>query len=298
MRILISGHTGNVCRTVAELLVEEGHEICGVSRHGAGNPAFSSSLEADIGSRHGVESILDLGRCDAILHAAAVLDGGLFTSEVTIANCLGTQNMLRIASEWKTVAFIYLSSVPVIGLPRTLPITEDHPIAPESVYHASKLFGEHLCRIAGGQGIRTLVLRLTSPIGPGMPANRILSVFIRRALRGELLELKGRGRRRQDYVDVRDVAWVIQEALKKGASGLFNIAGGRSVSNFELAERVIGALGSSSRVAFSGVPDRDDDLNWSVSIEKASRSLDYHPRHELEDSVRWIAGCYESGSYQ
>jgi nucleoside-diphosphate-sugar epimerase len=160
------------------------------------------------------------------------------------------------------------------------------------------LFGEHLVRLAASPALRTASLRLTSPIGPGTPPGRIFSEFAGRARRGEPLVLAGQGGRRQNYVDVRDIARAVGQCLQTGASGIFNVAGTADVSNLELARCCIQTLGSASPVAFSGTADPEEHIAWVVSTEKARRSFGYQPVHSLADSIQAYVSSHESGHPQ
>jgi UDP-glucose 4-epimerase len=151
------------------------------------------------------------------------------------------------------------------------------------------VFGEQLTGLVARAGVPAVSLRLTAPVGPGMPEGRILSRFVRRALDGEPLEVAGHGTRRQDYVDVRDIAAAVQACIDRQATGLLNIASGRSTSNLDLARACTETLGSGSPVRLSGLPDPEDGVRWEVSIEKAAAALAYEPRHSLADSIRAVA---------
>ncbi len=290
MRVLVTGSRGHVGGAIVRHLVEGGFDVGGVSRRANTNlPAQVRQFSADIASAEFVETVREaVNPCDAIVHAAAEIDMRPDARAVTLTNGLGTQQVLQLAELWGVESFVYLSSVPVIGMPRVLPITEDHPVAPRTAYHASKLYGEHLTAVARTNGLPAATLRLTSPVGPGMPRSRILAVFAGRARQGLPLELNGKGTRRQNYVDVRDVAQAVEHCLKGGVSGWFNVAGVEAVSNLELAERCIGAFNSASEIVFSGVPDPDDDVVWDVSIEAARKAFGYVPACSLEDSIRAV----------
>src|SRR5581483_4135375 len=158
-----------------------------------------------------------------------------YSPAISLTNGLGTQQMLELAARWQVRSFVFISSVPLIGVPTELPITETHPAAPRTAYHASKLYGEHLCAVARRAGTPAVSLRLTAPVGRTMPPGRILPTFIRRALAGEPLELAGEGTRGQEFVDVRDVARAVDAAIEHAAGGVLNIASGSCVTNLELA---------------------------------------------------------------
>jgi UDP-glucose 4-epimerase len=224
--------------------------------------------------------------CEAIIHAAAALSHDLDDPAIAITNCLGTQQILKLAAQWGSTQVVYFSSVPVIGRPRYHPIDEEHPVQPLTAYHASKLFGEHLMAIAERSVGKTVTLRLTSPAGSGTPEARILASFVRRALAGQPISILGRGTRRQNYVDVRDVALAVEASLLTGANGLYNIAAAESISNLELARACIEECSSSSAIEFGPGADPEEGIAWEVSIAKARRDFGYVPRFTVRDSIR------------
>jgi nucleoside-diphosphate-sugar epimerase len=290
MRIFLTGATGQVGRAIAALLAAQGHQVAGASRHSRPVPGLFEQFEVCLGNENALNSITKaLQPCEAIVHAAASLSHDNSDSSIALTNCLGTQQVINLAHSWAARQVVYISSVPVIGRPLQHPITEDHPTQPPTAYHASKLFGEHLMRLAEGNGCSAASLRITSPSGPGTPENRVLSVFVRKALAGEPLQILGKGSRRQNYVDVRDVAAAVEACLTKHASGIYNIAAADSISNYELAQTCISELGSSASIDFVGKPDPEEGTVWDVSVSKASRDLGYRPQFTIRDSIQAVA---------
>jgi len=285
MRVLVTGSSGHVGGAIALHLDQAGHRVVGLGRSGGGAAGVTEQVAHDLGDPAGWAGLgRDVPDVDAVVHAAACLDPAPGAAAVALVNCGGTQAIAAMAAA-RAVPLVYISGVPVIGVPRSLPVDEEHPTAPVTAYHASKLFGEHVVGLVAGQGVPAATLRLTSPVGPGTPGGRILSAFAGQAARGETLRVAGRGSRRQDYVDVRDAALAVGLALDARASGVINVAAGRSVSNEALARRCVAVLGSASQVELGHVPDPLDDLAWDVSIQRAARVLGWSPEHTLEDSI-------------
>jgi nucleoside-diphosphate-sugar epimerase len=81
----------------------------------------------------------------------------------------------------------------------------------------------------------------------------------------------------------------VQACLERPASGLFNIAAGRSVSNRELAQRCIDVLDSRSRLELGRAPDPDEHVRWEVSNARAEAILAYRPACSLKDSIDAVA---------
>ncbi len=286
MRVLVTGSTGFVGSDIAARLREEGHTVVGASRRSATNGDVSVDLrDVDV-----VRKILEgVEPCGAIVHAAASLNTDPDASSISLANCWGTQAVLAVARAWSVARVVYISSIGVIGSPVTVPITEDHPTVPTTTYHASKLFGEYLVRILATEGIPAASLRISSPVGQAMPGRRIFSVFVERAMRCEELVITGRGTRRQNFVDTRDVSGAVIQCIERGSSGTFNIGGPAGVSNVELARTCVDVLGSSSLIRFSGA-DPADGSSWDVSWERAAQTFGYLPKYSLAESIRSIAG--------
>lgn len=298
MRVLVTGASGHIGGAAALALSNSGHDVVGLSRGTSDSlPPALQQVQLDIGEGDFVESATQtIARCDAVVHAAAALEPGLYSEALSRTNCRGTQQLLRLAHEWEVHDFVYISGVAVIGLPQAHPITEEHPTRPESAYAASKLFGEHLVSLYAKEHACGTSLRVTSPVGPGLRAKRIFSTFIDRALRGDALAVAGKGGRRQDYVDVRDVASALKRCLERHVPGVLNIGSGVPVSNLELAEAVVSTLQSDSTVCCEGEPGPDEQLCWDVSLQKAREALGYEPEHSLEDSVRALAAEMQAGT--
>jgi UDP-glucose 4-epimerase len=282
MKILITGGNGHVGGAIKARCQSDGHDAASVSRHGDFKIDISDAQLAQKLSRL-VES------CDVIVHCAAHVSKSVTDREVTMVNCVGTQEVVGAALMLGAKRLIYISSLQVIGTPLQLPIDEEHPLNPNTSYHAAKLFGENIMRVASSSMLQTVSLRIPSPVGPGTPRGRIFSEFVHKASRGEPLVLAGSGGRRQNYVDVRDVAAAVAQCARSDVQGIFNVAGAASVSNLELAKRCVRALSSTSTISFSGSPDAEENVCWDVSIDRARSAFGFCPSCSIEDSINAAA---------
>jgi UDP-glucose 4-epimerase len=290
MRVLVTGASGFVGGAIAAHLVAAGYEVIGLSRRPGTVPGLYGLLDGNVADTETAARVArKLDRCEAIVHAAAMLCGSRDEVRLLLTNGLGTQQMLVLAERWEVQRFIYVSSLPVIGRPRTLPVSESHPVDPTTPYHASKLYGEHLVALAAADGIPGVSLRLTSPVGAGMPDARIVSAFVRRALAGKTLEVAGTGTRAQDYIDVRDIGAAAAACLERPVTGVVNVASGVPVNNRNLAHRCVSALHSPSQVRVGVGEDPEEGVRWEVSIERARSQLGWRPEQDLESSIRSVA---------
>lgn len=184
----------------------------------------------------------------------------------------------------------------MIGNPLEHPISEHHPLNPLTMYHATKLSAEYLLYQLAKYGTEVIILRIPSPIAPDMPEKTILPIFASRAFHGEIIEIYGKGSRRQNYLDVRDLAGVIEKNLAGcNITGVYNIASERTVSNKELAQLCINIAGSSSEIRIIDRPDPLDGQVWDITCLKAKEQLGYYQRYPIEESIKDIMN-YRKGS--
>ena len=285
MRVLVTGASGHVGGAVVRALHAAGMTVAAAARSPlAGLPPEVQPARADLGGPFAETLRPALAGCDAVVHCAAALPPAP-DDEIAAVNTAATRQLVALARECGAGQVLFLSSMSLLRRPLELPVTEAHPVAPDTAYARSKLDGETAVLDAGG-GLTGTVFRITSPVGPGLRRDTIFSRFVRAAAAGEPLTLNGRGDRRQDYVDARDIADAVVRALSVRAGGLFNIASGGPVSNLELAERCRAVFGGRSGIVFSGAPDPDDGVVWEVAVGKARHTLGWSPGRTLEASLR------------
>lgn len=294
MRIMVTGSSGLLGSAIAENLADSGHFILGIQRHPRQERRKNrQNFALDLTDRTALlKALSGFGRLDAIVHSAASLHMDPHNVQMSLTNVVGLQNILYVREALGVENFIFLSSVPVVGIPQEWPVTEDHPVNPQTSYHVTKLAGEWLVKLSLTVGIDYSILRLTAPLGTGMPKTRFPSVVIRQAMTHSDITLAGTGRRRQDYVDVRDVASAVSAAIMRPTQGTFNIGSGRSFSNEEFAIKCVQLLNSRSRIRLSGLPDSEDSTDWTISIAQAREVLGYQPEYTIEDSILHLASSW------
>jgi len=179
MDVLITGAGGRIGSELARILVSEGHRVRALCL--PGDPA-TAQLHSDIGVDVFEGDLLEreslvpaVENVDAICHLAAALTTHDVGDDAFVStNVVGTYNLLAAAKQGSSVIdrFVYTSSDavywPSIGQPpQYLPIDEAHPLIAGSVYGASKIGAEAMCRaFSQTYGIPFVVMRPTATASP------------------------------------------------------------------------------------------------------------------------------------
>lgn len=291
MRVLVTGATGFIGKHLIVDLRKRGWDIvCLVRGH---LPAFLAGLECypvDLAQPDSVDlAMAKVGALDVIFHVGALLPNkqdSIGFEEFIGINAISTYRLLQIASAARVKSFVFASSLPIIGKPQDLPITEKHPVRPKHPYLLSKLTAELACEMFRCQeSLNVTSLRLTSPYGPGMPCSAVLGSFVDKALCSQNLEIYGSGQRVQNFIHISDVIRAFILAAQTDSPGVYNIAGSAS-SMLSLAEQIISIIPSSSKIVFSNTPDPQEDYRWQVDMSKACDYLGYTPQKKLDIGLR------------
>ena len=295
MRALVTGATGFIGRhLVLELRRRDWDIVCMTRRPVEPLDSAIRCTQGDLldPASFGFRDVADV---DVLFHFAAQLPApDILAEQYLAANCTATARLLQVVAQMNIPSVVYASSLPVIGSPETLPITEDHPTKPQHPYHLSKLCGEMACEMARRvKGMRVTSLRITSPYGPGMSSDVVLARFVNRALRSEDIQWMGTGSRAQNFVHVSDVVNSALLAAETEHPGIYNIGGAETTSMQKLAQLVVRLVPDGrSRASSAGIPDPEDGLRWEVDISRAASGLRYRPQVSLEqglaDYIGWM----------
>jgi len=110
-----------------------------------------------------------LSGIDVVVHAAAVRHRyGTDAATYRASNVELVERTMRACAAARVRRFVLVSSVGVYGFPMRLPVTEEHPYAPRTMYAATKVEAEMRARRAARElGMPLVVVRPTIVYGPG-----------------------------------------------------------------------------------------------------------------------------------
>ena len=227
---------------------------------------------------------------DLVLHLGAFTPKSASTAddieENFRANLLGTRALLD--SLPKTPEKLVFSSTLDVYRPPAVGevLTEESPLAPASLYGASKLFGEHLvAAYARRTGCATAVLRYGHIYGPGEDAYaKLIPNAIRALHRNESPIVYGDGSVLRDFLYVDDaVEATLRAALSPVSSDPINIVSGSSRPVREIVEFLRSLRDGAPAVTYH--PEKPGGRSLQFSAGRMHRELGDWPLVPLETGL-------------
>ena len=275
MRIVVTGSNGKLGREVVRGLTEAGHSVYGLDAVGTRSDTFTRIDLTNYGSVvDAFGSVNDrYTGLDAVVHLAAIPAGGLEADSATFHNNMNsTFNVFQAARRAGIKRIVYASSETLLGIPFEmdppyLPVDEEYPSRPESMYSAVKHLEEELAGklVRWDPELSITGLRFSNVLDASDYENQALWEADPRL---RIWNLWG-------YIDTRDGALAVLRALENGTPGFetFVIANADNVVGHPSAEL---AATYFPNVALTRPLEGEETL---LSIEKARRLLKYEPQH-------------------
>lgn len=284
MNVFITGSNGFIGRAVVDVL-KHNHHLIGCGTKSQAQSDVDCYVQWDIGHENTPDELSEMN-IDAIIHIASNKSTDDSDLELSYANLVGSHKIINLCKERGCKKAILFSSLPIIHRPMGRPIREDEPYDPPSVYHATKVAQELMFNLLSNQGVQTIILRIPSPIAPKMNERTIFTIFGDAALNNAPIYVNGKGTRRQNYIDIRDIAQACDKLLASStAEGIYNIGSEKTVSNMELAEKWIQIADSKSVVRFSGKSDLSDDQDWTMDLSRLKKDICYKQEYTIERTM-------------
>jgi UDP-glucose 4-epimerase len=311
MRFIITGVAGFVGSSLADRLLQDGHEVIGYDRlipyydlavkrsnlAGAmAHPQFTFH-EEDIAEIFSPETLPADGSphpallgVDAIFHQAA--QAGVRASwgrdfEIyTHNNILATQRLLEAARTLPGLKVVYASSSSVYGETPRFPMSEDDPTAPVSPYGVSKLAAEHLCRLYSHNfGVPTVSLRYFTVFGPRQRPDMAFHKICRAALNGDPFTLFGDGHQSRDFTFISDIVEAnIASAFHGKPGAVYNLGGGARTTMLEVLDMIRELSGGAPNIK-SAARAHGDVTHTGADTTRAQTDLNFQPKVSLREGL-------------
>jgi dTDP-glucose 4,6-dehydratase len=216
------------------------------------------------------------------------LEHGVETLRV---GALGSFHSLELARKYGA-RYMLASTSECYGDPLEHPQKETYwghvnPIGPRSVYDESKRFAEAVTMAYRRyHKVDTQILRIFNTYGPRLQLNdgRVISNFMKQALRGEPLTVYGQGTQTRSFCYVSDeVAGILRLAWSQIHEPV-NIGNPDEFTILECAQLVLKVTGSNSPIVHKPLPE-DDPRQRCPDITRAKQLLGWEPAINLESGL-------------
>ncbi len=322
MKILITGGAGYVGGTVAELLLEKGHEpviydnLC--HGHRSLVPSRAPFVEGDIADRARLGEVFDTHGFDGVMHFAALIEAGESMRRPELyfrSNTASTLALLETMLDKGVKKLVFSSTAAVYGEPESTPITEDAPLRPTNPYGESKLLVEQMLTWLNRiHGFRYASLRYFNVAGAiegrgeaHEPESHLIPLVLDVAQgRRKSIKIFGTdyptadGTCIRDYIHVWDLArahLLAFQALSERDRLIYNIGNGQGFSIREVIE-------SARRVTGHPIPVEEverrpgDPAVLIASSEKIGREMGWKPEFDTLDKIIATAWQWHQERYQ
>ena len=301
---LVTGGAGFIGSHLVDRLVSEGWSVRIVDNfssgrmenveHHRGNRRVEI-LRGDLKSPKEAEEAVR--GVDVVFHYAANPEVRLSTTNPDIhfnENVVATFNLLEAMRKSDVEQLVFASSSSVYGEPESIPVSEDAPIKPVSVYGASKAACEVLIHAYTNlYGLKAVVLRYANVVGPRLRHGVIHDFIVKLRKNSRQLEILGDGAQKRSYIYIDDAVEATLIAYNTTAGKrfeVFNIGVEDYITVKEVADIVVGTLRLRDveyvyKSVWHGVGWRGDVKDIALSIDKI-KSLGFKPRRNSTEDIR------------
>src|SRR4051812_42590098 len=237
MRAFITGAAGFIGSSMADRLLQNGHEVVGYDNMSTGQERFLEVARTFPAFKFVQGDILDANAvgaamrgCDFVFHFAANADvrfGTDHPSRDLEQNTIGTFRVLdamRVNGD-KKIAFSSTGSV--YGEAKVFPTPEDAPFPIQtSLYGAAKTAGEGLIQaFCEGFGMQGWIFRFVSILGERYSHGHVFDFY--KSLRADPTKLRilGNGKQRKSYLYIQDCIAAMLCAIERADAkvNIFNL---------------------------------------------------------------------------
>jgi UDP-glucose 4-epimerase len=236
---------------------------------------------------------------DVVFHYAANPEVRVSTTNPEIhfnENVVATFNLLQAMRRNDVGELVFASSGSVYGEPERIPVGEEAPIRPVSVYGASKAACENLIHAYSKlYGIRAIILRYANVVGPRLRHGVIWDFINKLKKNPSELEILGDGKQVRSYIYIDDAveATIVAWRKTKASYEVYNIASEDWITVDKVADEVIKAMNLNNlkkiyKPVLHGVGWLGDVRKIALKIDKVKK-LGYEPAMNSREAVRITA---------
>lgn len=247
---MITGGSGFIGSHLCDEFLKDKHDIIVLTKHDSKLNNISHIARDITIEKVDVSNLIELGNSiernkpETIIHLAGQTSHSKSFENPLYDVDVNTKSTLFILEKIKMMnlkcKFVLGSTFIVIGKPTSLPVTEETPCNPTTIYGANRLASENYCKIYHDvYGLDTIVFRITNSFGPReqyVNNKNAINFLIYKAFKGEDITVYEKGMFFRDIIYISDVVSGIELVMQKGKSGnLYWISSAKKTWFYELA---------------------------------------------------------------
>jgi len=295
MKILVTGGAGFIASQIADVYIEEGHNVTVIDDLSTGfeeniNPA-AKFVKLSITD----PNIVDLFRkekFDLVNHHAAQIDVRKSVSNPLFdanTNILGTINLLQSCVKTGVKKIIFASTGGAIyGEQDYFPADEAHPTSPISPYGITKLTIEkYLYFYHLEHKLDYTILRYANVYGPRQnPFGEagVVAIFANKLLKGKQPVINGSGEQTRDYVFVKDVVKANLLAVKDKQSDIYNV-GTATETNVNKIYKILNDTIGNGQEEKHGPAAAGEQQRSVITSEKLYKKFNWKPATSIKEGL-------------
>lgn len=301
-RILVTGADGFIGSHLAELLVQQGHSVRAMVLYNSFGQAgwlddspMRSMMELWPGDVRDPDSCTKaVESVDVIFHLAALIAvpySYRAPRSYIDTNTTGTLNICAAALNAGVSKLIVMSTSEVYGTALSVPISEDHPLQPQSPYSASKIGGDAIARsYQSSFGLPLCVARAFNTYGPRQSRRAFVPAVMSQVMAG-VAELKiGDLRPTRDLTFVEDTALALTLLAEYGPTdgSVVNIGSGAEHSMQEVVDTIQALAGTTIPLVSDPErmrPPESEVFRLLADNRKLTRLTGFTPKTSLEEGL-------------
>ncbi len=328
-KILVTGADGFIGSHLTEMLVSSGYDVRAFVFYNSFNSwgwldhspkDIRDNLDVfagDIRDPHGVRAAMK--GCDIVLHLASLIaiPYSYHSPDTYVdTNVKGTLNIVQAARDLGVSRVVCTSTSEVYGTALFVPITEDHPLQPQSPYSASKISADSIA-LSFYKSFDTPVsiLRPFNTYGPRQSARAVIPTIIGQIASGQREISLGALHPTRDFSFVRDTAqgFVLAMNCDDLVGEVVNIGSNYEISIGDLVELIADIMKAEISIKTKEErlrPEKSEVERLLADTKKAQKIMGWDPEYGgkeglyrgLSKAIQWFQNpenlkLYKTGIY-
>lgn len=299
-KAVVTGGAGFIGSHLSNLLSKNSYDVTVYDdlSNGSGRTNLPKNIKFIRGSILNPTNLKSACRnCDVVFHMAVkpLIMSFDKPEEVVDVNDYGTYLVAKTCTELRC-KMIHVSSSEAYGSALSLPMKEEHPLFPHTIYAGSKAASELYVRgFQKSEGLKMVIIRPFNAYGEYMRDDTYAAAipnFYRRIIRGLPPTIHGTGKQTRDFTYVEDTCngIMLADQTKNAIGDTFNIGQGKEISIIDIAKKMLRKYEELTGKKINQIlkfdkPRKGDVMRHLADISHAKKVLGYKPQMSFDEGI-------------